>query len=179
MEPIRLWRAYGYRPFQDEWVFTEPAHTGPEDACEYAALPRADFDALAAEAADARTLRAERDSLVKERNEAVADNIRLDQALRHAVASGKPDAVPSWQYELMRESNRRHRELRDAATARADALAALLKEARATVGPFLRLLAKSYEIVMPSLRGLFALSKRRHRVEAVLARIDAELEKKK
>lgn len=31
---------------------------------------RADFDALAAEAADARTLRAERDSLVKERDEA-------------------------------------------------------------------------------------------------------------
>ena len=64
-----------------------------------------------------------------------------------------------------------------AATARADALAALLKEARGAVGPFLRLLAKSYEIVMPSLRGLFALSKRRHRVEAVIARIDAELEK--
>lgn len=118
MEPIRLWR------WKDRMGVTGATtwHDSPlvDGMAEYAALPRADFDALAAEAADARTLRAERDSLVKERDELLADNIRLDQALRHAVASGKPDAVPSWQYELMRESNRRHRELRAAATARAD-----------------------------------------------------------
>lgn len=114
---------------------------------------RADFDALAAEAADARTLRTERDSLRQEREEA---SERADNNF---------------------DSYQRARDSLSAATARADALAALLKEARGAVGPFLRLLAKSYEIVMPSLRGLFALSKRRHRVEAVIARIDAELEK--
>ena len=70
---------------------------------------------------------------------------------------------------------------RDTATARADAASerlaraeALLREARGVVGPFLRLLNKAHEIVMPSIRGLFALSKRRQRVENALARIDAE-----
>jgi hypothetical protein len=42
---VRLWRVYGYRRFQDDWSFEEPAHTGPEDACEYIARPRADDDA--------------------------------------------------------------------------------------------------------------------------------------
>lgn len=123
-----------------------------EDTDEAVAVtPRADFDALAAEAADARTLRAERAALVKERNEAVKDCGRLDRALRDEAAKA------------------------DAATARADKAEALLREARGVVGPFLRLLNKAHEIVMPSIRGLFALSKRRQRVENALARIDAHL----
>jgi hypothetical protein len=91
----------------------------------------------------------------------------IDRARKACGLPPKPAPAPDALTEL--------RHAHDAATARADALAALLKEARGAVGPFLRLLAKSYEIVMPSLRGLFALSKRRHRVEAVIARIDAEL----
>lgn len=136
MEPITIWREDGGRLIERPDDGTGGMLPGGAWT-KLRALPRADFDALAAEAADARTLRAERDSLVKERDGLLADNIRLDQALCHAVASGKPDAVPSWQYELMRESNRRHRELRDAATARADAASerlaraeALLREAR-------------------------------------------------
>ena len=55
-DKVRLWRVYGYRPFQDEWVFEEPAHTGPEDACEYIARPRADDDAREADRAVLETL---------------------------------------------------------------------------------------------------------------------------
>lgn len=36
---IRLWKEYGYRPFQDAWTEQEPDHKGPEDCCEYLAVP--------------------------------------------------------------------------------------------------------------------------------------------
>lgn len=68
---------------------------------------RADFDALAAEAADARTLRAERDSLVKERDEARAMLVRHDKD------------GDFWHAEYA------------AATARADKAEALLRRVRA------------------------------------------------
>lgn len=36
---VRLWKLYGYRPFQDEWTESEPVHKGAEDSAEYVALP--------------------------------------------------------------------------------------------------------------------------------------------
>ena len=67
MEPIRVW----FLPDVGGRVAIQ-ANTRPFDDPrweECIALPRADFDALAAEAADARTLRTERDSLRQERDE--------------------------------------------------------------------------------------------------------------
>ena len=115
MEPITIWREDGGRLIERPDDGTGGMLPGGAWT-KLRALPRAEYDALAAEAADARTLRAERDSLVKERDEAVKDCGRLDRALRDEAAKA------------------------DAATARADAASerlaraeALLREARESV----------------------------------------------
>lgn len=105
MEPIRLWRFVGhYAP--SCWAEGLPAYGNP---VEYAALPRADFDAR-----EARLARAE-----QERDD-LARLAYIDHEHRFPDATWKArcdELVP---------------DLR-AATARADALAALLKEARGRV----------------------------------------------
>lgn len=107
MEPIRLWR------WKDRMGVTGATtwHDSPlvDGMAEYAALPRADFDALAAEASDARTLRAERDALVKER-----DALKIE--VKAADCAGR-----------FMEG------MRNAATARADKAEAALKDALARI----------------------------------------------
>jgi len=92
MEPIRLWR-WDNRfatPGATTWHDVQHVPTMPE----YAALPRADFDALAAEAAHARTLRTERDALVKERD-----------ALRGEVATLRGARSPDDVCEMLCEAS--------------------------------------------------------------------------
>ncbi len=104
MEPIRLWRRNLLRGHEPAWVEDEPKH--PVYFTEYAALTRADFDAR-----EARLARAE-----QERDD-LARLAYIDHEHRFPDATWKArcdELVP---------------DLR-AATARADALAALLKEAR-------------------------------------------------
>ncbi len=129
MEPIRLWSDNQGDSFGDD-------REGPDDV-EYAALPRADFDAR-----EARLARAE-----QERDD-LARLAYIDHEHRFPDATWKArcdELVP---------------DLR-AATARADALAALLKEARGYV---------TYGIGEGDPHGIGA---------AMLARIDAALEVKK
>lgn len=83
MEPIRLWANI------DDTQFSAVA--GPKFQEPYAALPSAEFDALAADAADARTLRAERDSLVKERDAATARADKAEALLRDIAAELRED----------------------------------------------------------------------------------------
>ena len=85
---------------------------------------RADFDALAAEAADARTLRAERDSLVKERDEA-REIAKVWEASAMTAASDRNDADALRAMLLL-------------ATARADKAVALLREARRWLAALLK-----------------------------------------
>ncbi len=47
VEPVVLWKEYGYRPFQDGWS-ENPAHRGAEDAAEGRWLPLAAYTALMA-----------------------------------------------------------------------------------------------------------------------------------
>ena len=133
MEPIRLWRAnIGHGELA--WWFDPPSG----NSTEYAALPRADFDALAAEAADARTLRTERDSLVKEREAANRNVIESLAIARKALEENdKAEAVlidkAGVDGDDLAECCEALLAQRDAATARAERLAALLGEARGNV----------------------------------------------
>lgn len=117
MEPIRLWRVRDQLGALS-WITALPAvhEQAWRDLIEseWVASPRADFDALAAEAADARTLRAERDSLVKERDEARERADGNFASYRRAVES------------------------LSAATARADKAEALLMEARGWLAALLK-----------------------------------------
>lgn len=105
MEPIRLWRSWdatcALQPFD--------VKRSREYDDEYAALPRAEYDALVADASETRTLRAERDSLVRERDEAVERADGNFASYRRAVES------------------------LSAATARADKAEAALKDALARI----------------------------------------------
>lgn len=159
MEPERLWWCG-----EGGWSERDP---GADYGDEYAALPRADFDALVADASEARTLRTERDSLRQERDGLLhtSDKQTVAWKQRALMAEQERDDLARLAY-----IDHEHRfpdatwkarcdelvpDLR-AATARADALAALLKEA----APFLDKWRKGYPL-------------------GIRARIDAELEKKK
>lgn len=111
MEPIRLWRRNFLRGTQPMWVDEEPKH--PAYFQDFVAVRCHEFDALAAEAADARTLRAERDSLVKER-----DDLKIE--VKAADCAGR-----------FMEG------MRNAATARADKAEAALKDALARIDALL------------------------------------------
>lgn len=137
MEPITIWR-------EDDGRLIERPDDGtggvlPDGAwTKLRALPRAEYDALAAEAADARTLRAERDSLVKEREranqsvieslaiarKALEENDRAEAVLIDKAGVDGDDLAACCEALLVQ---------RDAATARAEKAEALLREAR-TVG---------------------------------------------
>ena len=120
-------------------------------------MARADFDALAAEAADARTLRTERDSLVKQLAEAWAEADRWRVARQESedyIAAVAKATGGSWKGDIDFLDHIKHL---TAATARADALAALLKEAR----------------------GCVAVNYGPNEFSRLLARIDAALEEKK
>jgi hypothetical protein len=149
MEPIRLWRFVGhYAP--SAWAEGLPAYGNP---VEYAALTRADFDALVKQRDEARRL-----ATVAGVCEIAAHNPNVASYCREWEARAEKAEAQRDAYISGREMQR---DRADAATARADALAALLKEARGYV---------TYGIGEGDPHGIGA---------AMLARIDAALEVKK
>lgn len=125
MEPIRVYRNRDGGDFGT-------TREGPDDE-EFVVTTRADFDALAADAADARTLRAERDSLVKEREranqsvieslaiarKALEENDRAEAVLIDKAGVDGDDLAACCEALLVQ---------RDAATARADKAEAALRD---------------------------------------------------
>ena len=143
MEPIRLWRTWGdesySRPFD-----TSPSFDYDE---EYAALPRADYEALLREKQEAEQRASTLLSVLRGEQ-----GVEIDGEIIHPCAE------------------------RDAATARAERAEALLGELADNSSKFLRLISKAYEIVMPSFRGFKLVPGRRKRLESVVEKVRSYLE---